>query len=81
MRKPLALPMTGKSAVFNLRRSFANRDGNSRALEGAAGAVQHSMQVAAFKQDPNLSLEKCVNEFPFEWALQRAALAERIDAG
>ena len=32
-------------------------------------------------QDPNLSLEKCVNEFPFEWALQRAALAERIDAG
>ena len=33
------------------------------------------------KQDPNLSLEKCVNEFPFEWALQRAALAKRIDAG
>ena len=33
------------------------------------------------KQGPNLSLEKCVNEIPFEWALQRAALAKRIDVG
>ena len=33
------------------------------------------------KQDPNLSLEKCVDEIPFEWALQRVALAERIDVG
>jgi site-specific DNA recombinase len=33
------------------------------------------------KQHPDLSLEKCVDEIPFEWALQRAALAERIDVG
>jgi site-specific DNA recombinase len=33
------------------------------------------------KQHPNLSLEKCVDEIPFEWALQRTALAERIDVG
>ena len=33
------------------------------------------------KQDPDLSLEKCVYEVPFEWALQRVAMAERIDVG
>jgi hypothetical protein len=26
------------------------------------------------KQDPDLSLEKCVDELPSEWSLQRAAL-------
>jgi hypothetical protein len=31
------------------------------------------------KQHPNLSLEKCVNEISFEWALQRAALSESIE--
>ena len=31
------------------------------------------------KQDPNLSLEKCVNEIPFEWALQRASLTATIN--
>ena len=33
------------------------------------------------RQDPGLSLEKCAYEIPFEWALQRSALAERIDVG
>ena len=33
------------------------------------------------KQDPDLSLEKFVYEIPFEWALQRAALAERTNVG
>jgi hypothetical protein len=26
------------------------------------------------KQDPDLSLEKCAGEIPFEWSLQRAIL-------
>jgi site-specific DNA recombinase len=33
------------------------------------------------KQDPNLSLEKCVNELPSEWALQQAALADGSNLG
>jgi hypothetical protein len=33
------------------------------------------------KQDPELSLEKCVYEIPFEWALQRVALAGRVHIG
>jgi hypothetical protein len=33
------------------------------------------------KQDPDLTLEKFVDEIPFEWALQRVALGERIDVG
>jgi site-specific DNA recombinase len=33
------------------------------------------------RQVPGLSLEKCVGEFPFVWALQRAALAASPDVG
>jgi hypothetical protein len=28
------------------------------------------------KQDPNLSLEKCIDELSFEWSVQRAALTQ-----
>ena len=31
------------------------------------------------KQHPNLSLEKCVNEIPFEWSQQRVAMTATVD--
>jgi site-specific DNA recombinase len=31
------------------------------------------------KQDPNLSLEKCISEIPFEWSRQREALSQRTN--
>jgi site-specific DNA recombinase len=31
------------------------------------------------KQDPNLSLEKCVGEIPFEWSQQRLAMTATVD--
>jgi site-specific DNA recombinase len=31
------------------------------------------------KQDPNLSLEKCVGKIPFEWSQQRLAMTATVD--
>jgi hypothetical protein len=49
----------------------------SRILPLAFLAPDITEAILDGKQDPNLSLEKCVFEIPFEWALQRAALTEK----
>jgi site-specific DNA recombinase len=53
----------------------------SRILPLAFLAPDITEAILDGKQDPGLSLEKCVYEIPSEWALQRTALAERIDVG
>jgi site-specific DNA recombinase len=53
----------------------------SRILPLAFLAPDITEAILDGKQHPNLSLEKCVNEIPSEWSLQRAALAETIDVG
>jgi hypothetical protein len=51
----------------------------SRILPLAFLAPDITEAILDGKQDPDLSLEKCVYKIPFEWALQRTALTESID--
>jgi site-specific DNA recombinase len=53
----------------------------SRILPLAFLAPDITEAILDGRQDPNLSLEKCVYKIPFEWAFQRTTLAERIDVG
>jgi site-specific DNA recombinase len=48
----------------------------SRILPLAFLAPDITEAILDGKQDPNFSLEKCVDEIPFEWTLQRTALSQ-----
>jgi site-specific DNA recombinase len=52
----------------------------SRILPLAFLAPDITEAILDGKQPPNLSLEKCANEIPFEWAQQRAAMTATVDA-